>query len=92
MDAGGDFLPEGDEPNYLDVEPKGGTLVLFESDKLPHEVLDTNAERVAVIGWYNRPVTAGDIAELSGADISPVRLIALAVAAGLLTVGVANLL
>ena len=69
-----------------------GTLVLFESDKVPHEVLDTNAERVAVVGWYNRPVTAGDIAELSGGDVSPVRLVALAVAAGLVTVGLANLL
>ena len=92
FDSGGDELPAGETPNFQDVDPKGGTLVLFESDKVPHEVLDTNAERVAVVGWYNRPVTAGDIAELSGGDVSPVRLVALAVAAGLVTVGLANLL
>jgi SM-20-related protein len=92
FDSGGDELPPGESPNYRDVDPTGGTLVLFESDKVPHEVLDTNTERVAVVGWYNRPVTAGDIAELSGGDISPVRIIALAVAAGLVTVGLANLL
>lgn len=92
MDSGGDFLPEGEAPNYVDVDPKGGTVVLFESDKLPHEVLDTKAERLAVVGWYNRPVTTGDIAELSGSDMSPVRIIGLAVAAALVTVGLANIL
>lgn len=92
MDSGGDFLPEGEAPNYIDCDPKGGTLVLFESDKLPHEVLDTQAERVAIVGWYNRPVTAGDIAELSGSDVSPARIIGLAVAAALVTVGLANIL
>lgn len=92
MDSGGDFLPAGEEPNFQDVDPCGGTLVLFESDKLPHEVLDTQAERVAVVGWYNRPVTANDIAELSGGDVDPIRLVALAVAAGLVTVGLINIL
>jgi SM-20-related protein len=91
-DSGGDFLPEGEEPNFQDVDPHGGTLVLFESDKLPHEVLDTHAERIAIVGWYNRPVTANDIADLSGGDVDPVRLVALAVAAGLVTVGLLNLL
>lgn len=92
FDGHGDFLPEGEEPNFQDVDPKGGTLVLFESDKLPHEVLDTQAERYAIVGWYNRPVTANDIKELSGGDVDPVRLIGLAVAAGLVTVGLINLL
>jgi SM-20-related protein len=93
MDSGGDFLPEGEEPKFRDVDPRGGTLVLFESDKFPHEVLDTQAERVAIVGWYNRPVTANDIAELSGVgDVDPVRLLGLAVAAGLVTVGLVNIL
>lgn len=91
MDSGGDFLPEGEEPNFCDVDPHGGTLVLFESDKLPHEVLDTQAERMAIVGWYNRPVTASDIAEL-GDNADPTRLLALAAAAGLVTVGLINLL
>jgi SM-20-related protein len=92
MDSGGDWLPEGEEANFQDVDPCGGTLVLFESDKLPHEVLDTQAERVAIVGWYNRPITSSDIADLAGGDIDPTRLIALAAAAGLVTVGLINIL
>ena len=91
-DSGGDFLPEGEAPNYQDVDPLGGTLVLFQSDKVPHEVLDTNAERYAVVGWFNRPVTAGDIAELSGGEGAMVQMGALAVAAALVTVGLVQLL
>jgi len=87
MDSGGDFLPQGEKPNFRDIDPLGGTLVLFESDKFPHEVLDSQKERMAIIGWYNRPVNANDIAELLGGDFVPVRLVGLAVAAGLVTVG-----
>ena len=65
LDSGGDFLPQGEEPNYIDVEPEGGTLVLFKSDRIPHEVLDTNSERTAVVGWYNRPYTSADISLLA---------------------------
>lgn len=39
--------------SYVDVEPLGGTLVLFQSDLIPHEVLDTGSERIAVVGWYH---------------------------------------
>jgi len=92
MDSGGDELPTDQEPNFMDVAPKGGTLVLFDSAQVPHEVLDTQAERVAIVGWFNRPVTAGDISELSGGEISPVRLIAFAVSAGLVTMGLINIL
>ena len=91
-DSGGDFLPEGESPKFQDVDPLGGTLVLFQSDKIPHEVLDTQAERYAVVGWFNRPVTAGDIAELSGGEGGLVQLGALAVAAALVTVGLVQLL
>ena len=91
MDSGGDELPAGEDPNFMDVAPKGGTLVLFDSSLVPHEVLDTQAERVAIVGWFNRPVVASDISELSGQDMSPVRLVALAVAAGLVTVGLVNI-
>ena len=79
---------------YQDVTPAGGTLVLFPSDAIPHEVLDTNRERLAVVGWYNRPLRGlADVAELSGgSNISPVRLAMLTVAAALVTVGVSGLL
>ena len=90
-DQGGDFLPPGEVPNFVEVAPKGGTLVLFQSDAVPHEVLDTNAERLAVVGWYNRPVTAGDISSLGGIDDS-LQPILLGVSAALVTLGVINLL
>ena len=45
-----------------------------------------------VVGWFNRPVTAADIAELSGNGGGVVQLGALAVAAALVTVGLVNLL
>lgn len=66
-DGGGDECPPGVEPNFIDVDPLGGTLVLFKSEVVPHEVLDTNAERFALVGWYNRAVTAADIGHLSDA-------------------------
>ena len=35
----------------LDVEPHAGTLVLFDSASVPHEVLPTRRERTVVVGW-----------------------------------------
>jgi len=51
-DSGGDILPSGELPNFVDVEPLGGTLVIFRSDLIPHEVLDTYNERLAIVGWF----------------------------------------
>ena len=108
FDSGNDFLPENETPNYIDINANGGTLVLFESSKFPHEVLNTLSERFAVVGWYNKPMSLNDINSISskgdnnnngsaggsGSDITgdPVRLIGLAVAAGLVTVGLINIL
>ena len=102
FDSGGDFLPAGEAPLFQDIDAYGGTLVIFESDKFPHEVMDTVAERFAVVGWYNRPMTLSDLSAINdsggggGAVPSltddPVRLVALAVAAGLITVGLLNIL
>jgi len=36
-----------------DVAPLGGTLVMFDSVSLPHEVLKTNRERFAIQGWFH---------------------------------------
>ena len=90
FDSGGDFCPDGEEPNYIDVEPRGGTLVLFKSDLVPHEVLDTKSERSAVVGWYNRAVTAADINELASEE-DKMRAVMLLVAVGLVTAGVLSL-
>ena len=90
-DSGGDFLPNGEDANFVEVAPTGGTLVLFQSEKVPHEVFDTNAERLAVVGWYNRPLSAGDISSLGGIDnnLQPILMV---VSAALISVGLYTLL
>lgn len=54
------YLGQGEPPRNLieeeleDVDPLGGTLVMFDSVSLPHEVLATrNKERWACSGWYH---------------------------------------
>jgi len=51
----------GSVRGHLDVEPKAGTIVAFKSDRVPHEVLATNARRVALVGWYNRRKTSEEV-------------------------------
>jgi len=51
--------PEGVDggERVLDISPKGGTLVLFDSVSLPHEVLaSVGRERLAVTGWFHEMV------------------------------------
>jgi SM-20-related protein len=38
----------------LDVLPTAGTLVLFISAELPHEVLPATRERLSLTGWFRR--------------------------------------
>eukprot|EP00979_Chaetoceros_neogracilis_P001669 scaffold303_cov285-Chaetoceros_neogracile.AAC.13 len=90
LDSGKDFLPEGEEPNYVDVEPKGGTLILFRSEQIPHEVLDTKAERMAIVGWYNRPFTSADMDSLAS-EGDKMRSFMLLVAAALVTFGLGSI-
>lgn len=91
LDSGGDFLPPNEAPNFIDVEPKASTLVLFKSDKIPHEVLNTTAERNAVVGWFNRPLSSSDISSLAS-ESDKIRGAMLAVAAGLVTFGVISII
>ena len=35
------------------ITPKSGTLVMFDSVSLPHEVLQTNRERFGIQGWFH---------------------------------------
>ena len=37
----------------IDVNPWPGTLAIFDSAKLPHEVLTTRRERMCVAGWFH---------------------------------------
>ncbi len=41
------------------IEPRGGTLVCFLSDKIEHEVLKTNAPRLSFAGWFRRRSARG---------------------------------
>jgi SM-20-related protein len=57
-----DWLPEqgGQSRMYLgnnvehDVQPVGGSLVVFMSGDIPHEVLAANRERLSLTGWFRR--------------------------------------
>ena len=45
---------KGPDVDIVDVEPTAGTLVLFDSVVVPHEVLEvTRGERLAVAGWFH---------------------------------------
>lgn len=46
------LYPEGSEA--IEVQPEAGTLVLFRSADLPHEVLQAGRERWSVAGWFRR--------------------------------------
>ena len=49
----GDAGEDGGE-RVRDVAPMGGTLVLFDSVSIPHEVLATKGtERFACSGWFH---------------------------------------
>jgi hypothetical protein len=53
-----DYVGLGEDPAsdelLADIDPMGGTLVLFDSVSLPHEVLATkNRERWATSGWFH---------------------------------------
>lgn len=45
------YLEDG---RALDIEPHGGTLVTFLSDRLYHEVLPARRERLSLTGWFRR--------------------------------------
>lgn len=46
------FLPDGHGGEATcDIEPLGGRLVCFESDRLEHEVLPARRERLSLTGW-----------------------------------------
>lgn len=44
---------EQDQP-VLQVQPVAGTLVLFESERFPHEVLSASDERFSIAGWFRK--------------------------------------
>lgn len=53
-DQGGELLLYSDEGDSLleEVLPETGTLVVFLSDRFPHEVLPTRRDRYSIAGWF----------------------------------------
>jgi SM-20-related protein len=51
---GGQLRLYPDASDAIDVQPEAGTLVLFRSADLPHEVLPARRERWSVAGWFRR--------------------------------------
>ncbi len=50
------------EAGDITIEPIGRRLVMFKSDKVPHEVLKTNVSRYSLTGWLlNKPKGVGYI-------------------------------
>jgi SM-20-related protein len=47
------FWPDEQAPP-LEIQPAGGTLVAFLSDRFWHEVLPTNKSRLSLTGWFRR--------------------------------------
>jgi hypothetical protein len=40
-----------DQPTAVDVQALPGTLVIFDSSRVPHEVLQTQRTRLVLVGW-----------------------------------------
>jgi len=48
---------EEDESTYRDIAPLGGRLVVFLSEKFPHEVMPASRDRISLTGWLRiRPI------------------------------------
>lgn len=43
-----------DDQPLRTVQPSAGTLVLFESERFPHEVLSATDERFSIAGWFRK--------------------------------------
>ncbi|MCG8394415.1 MAG: 2OG-Fe(II) oxygenase [Pseudomonadales bacterium] len=53
--------PEPDAMRVVtEVEPRAGTLVVFLSEKIPHEVLAATRERYSIAGWFRCNNTTAD--------------------------------
>ena len=54
---GGELLIYDEEGDKVleKVPPRMGTMVIFLSDKFPHEVLPSNKDRYSIAGWFRSP-------------------------------------
>jgi SM-20-related protein len=64
--SGGELLIYADEQSQDPierVEPCFGTLVVFLSDRFPHEVLPARRERLSLAGWYRVNNSLGGVVD-----------------------------
>lgn len=48
------YFDESESADYIDIPPKAGRLVVFLSNRFPHEVLPTRQERMSITCWYRQ--------------------------------------
>lgn len=46
------YDPEHDETTLAEIQPEGGSLVVFLSEEFPHEVLPASKDRFSIAGWF----------------------------------------
>jgi predicted 2-oxoglutarate/Fe(II)-dependent dioxygenase YbiX len=64
----------GDDGHYTDIAPAAGTLVVFKSDVVPHEVRPTTKRRLAIVGWLHRHVAEEEEAPDEAEQLSDLAL------------------
>ena len=53
VEQGGELVLYDEQEQFLTkVQPKAGTLVIFESCRFPHEVLPATQSRYSIAGWF----------------------------------------
>lgn len=62
-DGGELVLYPRDAADAVRVEPRAGTLVLFMSEEVEHEVLPTTAARASVAGWFRLNNTSAEVVD-----------------------------
>jgi SM-20-related protein len=45
------------------VEPRGGTFVLFLSEEIPHEVVQSHTDRTSIAGWFRLNASIGGVVD-----------------------------
>ncbi len=46
------YLDKTEDASFIDITPQAGRLVLFLSERFPHEVLPVKRERISITGWF----------------------------------------
>jgi len=46
------YLDDTKTPQFMDIQPEGGRLVVFLSGRFLHEVLPATRERISLTGWF----------------------------------------